>query len=149
MGRIACISPDECELSCPMSTSILRFGFVLLAAAVLAGHSDAADLTSAVVVAPKELSAREQKAVAMLVEEVEKRTGVRWPTSASKPADERPAITINAAANDPSGKRESFTVSTSPSVVQITGADERGTLFGIGYLLRNLHMTPGRVFVDD
>ncbi len=137
-----------------MSTSILRFGFVLLAAAILAGpilagKSDAADLTNAVVIAPKELSAREQKAVAMLVEEVEKRTGVRWPTSASKPADERPAITIHVAANDPSRKRESFKVSTSPSVVEITGADERGTLFGIGYLLRKLHMTPGKVNVAD
>ena len=36
------------------------------------------DLTHAVVVVPPDLSGPEGKAVTMLVEEVEKRAGVRW-----------------------------------------------------------------------
>jgi len=39
------------------------------------------DLSNAVVIAPRGLSKREQKAVQVLIEEVEKRTAIRWPAS--------------------------------------------------------------------
>ena len=38
-------------------------------------------LTTAVVVCPEDFSGPESKAVGMLVEEVEKRTQIRWPTA--------------------------------------------------------------------
>jgi len=44
------------------------------------------DLTHAVVVSPPDLSTREKKAVAMLLDEVEKRTRLRWPCMADRPA---------------------------------------------------------------
>src|SRR5580693_6149604 len=43
------------------------------------------DLTKAVVVAPGDLSAREKKAVAMLVDEVAKRTQIHWPVATEWP----------------------------------------------------------------
>ncbi len=47
----------------------------------------AVDLSAAVVVTPGELTPREKKAVAMLVEEIEKRTQIRLPVVAQWPAD--------------------------------------------------------------
>jgi hypothetical protein len=125
----------------------------LLAAFVLASAAAclAGDLTQAVVVAPKELSPREQKAVTMLVEEVEKRSQVRWPVVAEAPAGGKPAIRIVAAGKPttPRGKAEGFQLKASGNQVTLSGNDERGTLFGIGYLLRQLRMTPGKVALAD
>ena len=52
----------------------------------------AIDLTDAVVVAPESLSRREQKAVQLLVEEVEKRTEIRWPVVHRLEVGAHPAI---------------------------------------------------------
>ena len=68
------------------------------------------DLRDAVVVAPDSLSRREQKAVQVLVEEVEKRTELRWPVVDRLESGARPAIVVgtdhslkNGAAELPSG----------------------------------------------
>src|SRR5438874_13061933 len=50
------------------------------------------DFTRAVVVTAPAPTPREQLAVRMLVEEVEKRTGVRWDVHATRPADATPFI---------------------------------------------------------
>jgi len=47
------------------------------------------DLTGAVVVIPRHPSLQEQKAIQMLVEEVEKRTQVRWPSQSAWPTGGR------------------------------------------------------------
>ncbi len=122
--------------------------FVVLAALACLNFAKAGDLTKAVVVAPKDLSPREQKAVTMLVDEVEKRTGVRWGVVPDKPASES-WITIVPAKADGSRKAESFQLTSYPDGVSIAGADERGMLFGIGYLLRQLRMTPGNISLAD
>jgi len=122
--------------------------FIVLAALACLNSANAVDLTSAVVSAPKNLSPREQKAVTMLVEEVEKRTGVRWAVVPDKPASES-WITIVPAKAEGSRKAESFELTSYPDGVRISGADERGTLFGIGYLLRQLRMTPGKITLTD
>src|SRR4051794_34163060 len=59
-----------------------------------AAVSQALDLSNAVVVMPAEFSAQEKKAVSMLVEEVEKRTQVRWPIQDSWPGSDGPVIAI-------------------------------------------------------
>src|SRR5437867_2815805 len=50
------------------------------------------DLTRAVVVVPKDLSRPEQKAVAMLVDEVERRSQVRWKVERQWPDGKGPVI---------------------------------------------------------
>ena len=60
----------------------MKHTIALLMAAAAAVH--AMDLTRATVVAPAGFSAREKKAVAMLVEEVEKRSQLRWPVAAQR-----------------------------------------------------------------
>ena len=59
--------------------------------------TDMIDLGKAVVVVPPDLSSPEKRAVAMLVEEVEKRTRVRWPSAATWPETPAPVIAVGPA----------------------------------------------------
>jgi len=126
------------------------------------------DVTHAVVVAPSGLSATEQRAATMLIEEVEKRTGVRWERSQAWP--EAPATVIAlgpaAALDAVAGKfasemrqgqavtgAEGFrlivkTNQGAPAAL-VLGDSSRGVMFGTGRLLRELRMTKGRVELAD
>ena len=108
----------------------------------------ALDLTHAVVVAPPTLGRLEKKAVTLLVEEVEKRSQVRWEVRPDAPTDLTPTLRI-ALAPLTSGKAEGYRVEVGSQSVQITGQDSRGVLYGVGGLLRQLHMTRGHVEVPD
>lgn len=124
------------------------------------------ELTGAVVVTPSGLSGPEGKAVTMLIEEVEKRTGVRWPWAHAWPAGATPVVAIgqtvalNSFAGDFAaelerekwaGAREGYRIRMrerggAPAVL-IAGDDPRGVLFGAGHLLRSLRMKPGKIEV--
>lgn len=144
-----------------LCTKILLAGFVSL---WCASGAWAADLTKAVVVAPADLSPQEKKAVAMLVDEVHKRTQVRWTVVASWPAGEDAVVAVGPAkslasfagkfadelAKDAAPKQpEGFRLRSRDAQVVIAGNDARGVLFGIGYLLRHMHMNPGKITLDD
>jgi hypothetical protein len=127
------------------------------------------DLSKAVVVTPPKLSPPEQRAVRLLVEEVEKRTLIRWEVSHIWPADSVPVIGVGpvsalASFSGPFAKKiaaqpevkgaEGFRIYTdketrpAPTVLVI-GNDARGVLFGVGRLLRELHMVRGQVRLAD
>ena len=128
-----------------------------------AGRGIAIDLSRAVVVAPEELSAREKKAVSMLVDEIAKRTQIELPVQSDWPGDDRPAIGVasDASLDELGGKlaaemtkqspdkAEGFRVRSDDSSVVVAGNDERGVLFGIGYLLRHLRMQPKQLALAD
>ena len=102
----------------------------------------ALDLTQATVVAPSTFSAREKKAVTMLVEEVEKRSWLRWPVAAQRPGTTGPAIVVS---TNGRGAAEGYTIAIdNGSTVRVDGNDARGVLFGVGHLLRTLHLERGR-----
>jgi hypothetical protein len=123
------------------------------------------NLTEAVIVAPPGLTSREEKAITLLVEEVEKRTGIRWPVIHTFPRSSQPVITLGTADHfEPMQTRLPFpkpkvlapegyslnAESTRERVfVSIAGADERGVLFGTGGLLRALRMETGSVFTPN
>ena len=127
------------------------------------GKAKQLDLSRAVVVAPDSLSPREKKAVEMLVDEVHKRTMVRWSVQTSMPkSGEVPAILVGPQAKvrtlvnakeivSPSatelGRAEGYQIGTAAngSLIAILGNDERGVLFGVGRLLRELRMGRGKV----
>src|SRR5467141_1722633 len=73
---------------------------ILLCCVLLASlsHSAALDLSKAVVVFPENLSGPEKKAVTMLVEEVDKRTHIRWKRASSWPSSLMPVIAVGPAA---------------------------------------------------
>lgn len=96
----------------------------------------ALDLTNATVVSSEAIPAR------VLIEEVEKRTRIRWKTGESG----SPAIVIR---NARSGPAEGFSISTSGSTITISGNDARGALFGVGYLLRKLRWSRDAVAAPD
>lgn len=126
------------------------------------------DLKDAVVVAPESLSRRERKAVQVLVEEVEKRTEFRWPVVHRLESGTRPAIVVGsdqalkkAGAEWPRGlvaqsrklaSPEGYRLHTSngsgSTLVLVSGAAERGVLFGVGGLLRSLQMSKRQVSLD-
>ena len=120
------------------------------------------ELTDAIIVAPQGLSRPEKKAVAMLVEEVESRTGCRWKVQATWPRENRQIVAVAAAPLLPpqataasrrtrSGQTESGGIRigthAGERVAVIAGNDARGVLFGVGRFLRELRMTPGKVLV--
>src|SRR5262249_46162197 len=73
------------------------FALVLLPSAALHAPPATVDLTAAVVVTPHGLGSREQKGVEMLVEEVEKRSRVRWEQTTAWPAGAVPRIVVGPA----------------------------------------------------
>jgi hypothetical protein len=129
---------------------------------------DSVDLTHAVVVSPPDLTGREKKALAMLVEEVEERSQIRWRTSESWPSDSTAVIAIGTAsslsrfaagsapqpkADRGPGGAEGFRIRIERNrpapAVFVIGNDSRGILFGVGRLLRELRMTRGSVHISE
>ncbi|MBX7071841.1 MAG: hypothetical protein K1X71_01725 [Pirellulales bacterium] len=130
---------------------------------LLAPTVAAVDLTTATVVVSPQASARNQKAAALLVEEVDKRTGVRWQIATTWPDGDAPVIALGEIDAAPSfagpfaeelarlssRRPEAFRLVSREHhqrpVVIVSGDDERGLLFGVGHLLRALAMQAGKV----
>ena len=130
--------------------------------------SAALDLSKAVVVSPETLSGPEKKAVTMLVEEVDKRSEIRWEGASSWPVGPMPVILVGQVSElrskaaelgaelsddrgvqGPEGYRIRVTRRNRAPVVIVAGNDARGVLFGIGHLLRSLRMGSGIVTLPD
>lgn len=127
------------------------------------------DLTKAtVVIRPGTLPPAEQKAAHVLVEEVQKRTGLTWPVTTVWP-ERGVVIAISSGTGDagrpgklprregvdlPEHRPEGFRLlaevsATQPAVVWIHGADSRGALFGVGQLLRSLNWAKGSASIPS
>jgi hypothetical protein len=146
---------------------------MLLLAAVLAvgfattpalAAEQVVDLTRAMIVTPAGLSGPEKKAVAMLANEVEKRTQLRWRQGEAWPDESVPVIAVGQgtalqrlpnpvgakfSGAKPKPKPEGYqihleTVKGTP-VLWVAGNDARGVLFGVGRLLRALRMEKRKV----
>lgn len=147
-----------------VSSALLIFGLALTPASAPAAAETMLDLSKAVVVAPEGLSPQEKKAVAMLVDEVSKRTALHWEVAKAWPSAAVPVIAVGqadglrgAVPRDLAGTdrlsapqaREGYriAVATSAPAVLVVGSDPRGVLFGVGRLLRELRMTRGRVML--
>src|SRR5574337_1528485 len=123
-------------------------------------------LDNAIVVSrPGKLPFAEQTAAKVLVEEVEKRTSIRLGTSTRWP-EGKPVIAITSvkAASEwgrqvparqgahlpetrPEGYRLYVDDRNQQPIVWVMGADARGALFGVGNLLRRLHVSRGKLAV--
>ncbi|MBX3178133.1 MAG: hypothetical protein KF886_12275 [Candidatus Hydrogenedentes bacterium] len=130
---------------------------LLLAIAACAGvAAPALDLSRAtVVVRGGDVPHVERTAVTVLVEEVERRTGIALPVAESWPAS-GPAIALLSGADAqlqgrpaPAAERtaaaEGYALVTAEDTLWIIGADPKGALYGVGRLLRNLDWAPGRL----
>ena len=105
----------------------------------------------------------EMAAAEMLSEEVGKRTGTKWPVSVTWPVSgdvvvlKRGAAKVKLPFTVPatpalSTKGESFRVvfvqHSNQKVIIVEGADDRGVLFGAGYLLRTMTYSTGSITFD-
>ena len=119
---------------------MLRFCWASALLACFAAHAADLDLSKARLALPTGLSKREAKAVEMLRDEVQKRTRIELPIST--PAG-GPTIAISRGR----GPAEGYSLQVAGGQVSITANDERGMLFGIGRLLREMHMRMGRITI--
>ena len=153
-----------------MSGASLMAALLLFAAALLAQgeaiQPDAVSLDNAVVVVAGSSSPRVQQAATMLVEEVEKRSALRWPIVNARPQGGQPAIVVGLqdSLEDFAGPWKETLAKTSQAGaegyhlqtfsdagttgVAVVGNDERGVLFGVGRLLRELHMSKQSVYAE-
>ena len=119
---------------------------------LLPAPSLALDLRNAVVVAPASLTGPERKATAMLVDEIAARTRIRLKVT-DRWSGSGPAVIacreagLRDLGGDLAGRlipatpgAEGYRVQTTGGVVLVTGNDARGTLYGVGALLRRLRM---------
>ena len=96
----------------------------------------ALDLTGAAVVCAKS----DEKACAMLREEVERRALAPWGGGAGGPT-----VTVERA----SGPAEGYSIRTTATGVTVRGNDARGVFYGVGRLLRAMEMRRGSVTLAD
>ncbi|WP_128545154.1 hypothetical protein [Larkinella soli] len=105
------------------------------------------------------------RTVEVLQQEVEKRTGLRWPLVKKLPGAGQPAVwlaTEKEVPQWPSAVRTAvqalpviqaegfrWLVMPEAGAVVIVGKDARGLLYGVGRLLRKLAMQPGRVQLEN
>ncbi len=148
----------------------LVYGCLILVGGAVAdadAHGAELDLARAVIVTPANLSGPESKAVDLLVDEIRKRTWIRWDVTQTWPADSVPVIAIGPAATLKSfAGRFTATLPAQPKgaegyritvrregraapAVFVIGNDARGVLFGVGRLLRELHLTRGKITLAD
>jgi hypothetical protein len=117
----------------------------ILFALLLASAASALDFRGATVVVPAGASPAEKTAVKMLTEEITKRTQFRLKTSATMPPA-GPAILIRVGTGPgPEGFSLTSSAEGARPVVTVRGADDRGVIFGTGYLLRQFKMERQRL----
>lgn len=123
------------------------------------------DISEACILTSSEASRLESKAVAVLIEEVEKRTGVRLKTVYDWPSHDKPVIVVGTEASleklvkpyrgfldrldRPGSEGYRVAVCGKEHTVFIVGADARGALYGVGKLLRKLYFKEGSIKVDE
>jgi hypothetical protein len=133
-----------------------------------AAGSEAIDLSRAVVVVPDGLSGAESKAARVFVEEVKTRTRIAFDLKIRWPEQKIPVIAVGpyrlleafagihkarVAAPPRESAKEGFQIRTivgeaGAPIVLVVGDDARGVLFGVGRLLRELRLEPGKVTLD-
>lgn len=142
----------------------LGLSVFLVPSNLLPAAAPVVDLTHASVITPPGLSGPEQRAVQMLIEEIEKRSRVRWERAKDWPRRKQGLVVVGPAAGVRSlaaaqgialpeasgqGGREGYRIGSAGEknapIVWVAGNDARGVLFGVGRLLRELRMERDRV----
>ena len=136
-----------------ISLLILPFTFILPASAA------SLDFTNSVIVTPPKLEKLEQKAITVLQEEIQKRTGIQLSTLTEWPKNQQPVIAVGQTAqirllavsyadileNGRTPGKEGFRLLIKGNTIFVVGSDPRGVFYGIGKLLRTLRMKTGSI----
>jgi hypothetical protein len=140
-----------------MSLLILLFPFVLPASGA------SLNFTNSVIVTPPKSERLERKAVTILQEEIQKRTGVQLSVITEWPKNQQSVIAVGQTGQMQilagpysdileDGRalgREGFRLLIKENVIFVVGNDPRGVLYGVGKLLRTLRMKPSSFSVPE
>ena len=142
-----------------LGISLLVLTFVL----VLPASGTSFDFTNSVIVTPLKLERLEQKAITVLREEIQKRTGIQLSTLTEWPKNQQSVIAVGQTEQMKifagqysdileDGKtlnREGYRLSIKERAILVAGNDPRGVLYGVGKLLRTLRMKSGSIFARE
>ena len=137
--------------------------FVLIFPLVLPASSASLDFTNSVIVTPPKLERLERKAITVLREEIQKRTGIQLSTLTEWPENQQSVIAVGQTGqmkilagpysdileNGQTLGKEGFRLSIKENAILVAGNDPRGVLYGVGKLLRTLRMKPGSILVPE
>lgn len=121
------------------------------------------DFTNSVIVTPRKMDKLEQKAITVLREEIQKRTGIQLNTVTRWPRNKQMVIAIGQKEqiksfagpysdifeNGQTLSKEGFRLLIKENAILVVGNDPRGVFYGVGKLLRNLYMKPGSILAPD
>ncbi len=136
---------------------------ILLSSSHLLASSASLDFTDSVIVTPPKLEELEHKAVTVLQEEIQRRTGIQLRTLTEWPKNQRSVIAVGQTAEvkaiagpyadilegGQTLRKEGFRLSIRENAIFVVGNDQRGVLYGIGKLLRTLRMKPGSILAPE
>src|SRR5881409_2432689 len=147
-------------VKCLVGLAVLAFSISTVRSAAVNAPETLLDLSDAIIVSAGDAPGPERKAVQMLVEEVGKRTRLRWGLRTSWPTNDAPLIVVGNVSSLQSFaksratqiaariRREGYRIwiERAPRpVVWVAGDDSRGVLFGVGRLLRSLQIEPQNI----
>src|SRR6476661_1467250 len=113
------------------------FVFLFAVALLFGAHLHALDLSRAAISISPNASEVERNAARMLNDEIARRTQIRL--GRHEVAPDRPEVVLaKSVSNTPEGFHISIDRSGAQPRVTVAGADDRGVLYGVGYLLRKL-----------
>ena len=123
-----------------MTKLATRFLLLALVALAATGSALALDFKDATIVLPAGATAPQKNAARMLSEEITKRTQLRLPIAETMPA-KGPAILLRTGTQPaPEGFSLTSSHENDRAIATVKGFDDRGVVFGAGYLLRQFRM---------
>jgi hypothetical protein len=134
---------------------------ILLFPLILPASGARLDFTNSVIVTPPKLERLEQKAITVLRQEIQKRTGIQLSSLTEWPKNRQSVIAVGQATqikllagqyadileNGQTPGKEGFRLLIKENVVFVVGNDTRGVFYGVGKLLRTLRMKSGSISI--
>ena len=160
MGKIVRV------LLCIFNLHVIPAALILLPSGVLANHP--VSVNDLVIIARVKPGTRQENHISVFIEEVEKRTSIRVPVTYGNKIPDKNCLIISLASewNDLAAKYrlpginmkeysvpEGFNIRTEirggKILISLIGNDERGLLFGVGYLLRKLELSANSIILSS
>lgn len=150
-----------------MKNTGIKLTFLLLALLLFSSRvfSQMMDLSGAKIITAETNDQLVSKSIAVLREEVEKRSAIQWPVLKEWSESDQPIIAVgleddmeglpdhikSMVSAMPSINKEGYKIAVSKlyNTVIVIGADARSVLYGVGKLLRSMEMRKNQVLIPD
>lgn len=138
------------------------FLFIILTSFIASGFSQTLNFSKASILFPDQKNTQLAKAVQVLQEEIQKKSGLQLAVTGRMAKTANPVVAVGiegqlekfppgfsiALNNLPATGKDGFKiVQVNPQTILIAGHDERGALYGVGYLLRKSELRTNQILV--